>query len=107
MFKIVNEPQFTHRVNVMVPVDGGHRPESFTATFRVVSLDQLGAGDTDVSQVESLRRVIVKMDELVGEDDAPLTYSDELRDRLLSVPYVRAALLQTYLSAVTKARVGN
>ena len=31
----------------------------------------------------------------------------ELRDQLIRVPYVRAAMLQTYLAALGKTRVGN
>ena len=47
------------------------------------------------------------MDDLAGDDDQPMPYSDALRDELLKVPYVRAALAKSYFTAVTKAAVGN
>lgn len=109
MFKVTAEPKFTHTVKVQVPVDGGYKEQSFKATFRVLAVDELSGGEEDEAgqQVSTLRKVICDFDDLVGEDDQPLSYSDELRDKLISVPYVRIALMQTYLKAITKVRAGN
>lgn len=107
MFKVSATPTFTHAVTVCVPVDGGFREDKCKATFRVLPLEQLGQGDDGISQTESVRRILVSMEELEGADGKPLPWSDELRDQLIDVPYVRAALLQTYLAAVTKTKVGN
>lgn len=111
MFKVTSEPQFTHTIKVMVPTDGGHMEQSFKATFRVIPIEDLAAEDDAedkaAGQLRTLRKVIVSFGDLVGDDDQPLPYSDALRDQLLEVPYVRIALLRTYLSAVTKAKSGN
>ncbi|MDE2595952.1 MAG: hypothetical protein KGL44_03645 [Sphingomonadales bacterium] len=107
MFKVNLTPTFTHPVTVCVPVDGGFREDKCKATFRVLPAEDLGMGDAQISQVESVRRILVNMEELEGDDGQPMAWSDELRDQLIAVPYVRAALIQTYLAAVTKTRVGN
>ena len=107
MFKISNDPKFTHPVTVCVPVDGGHREDTFKVTFRVIDVEKLG-NTTDLdSQQAILRSIVCGMSDLIGDDDQPLPYSDELRDMLIGKPFVRAAMLQTYLAAVTKTRVGN
>ena len=107
MFKVTSEPKFTHSVKVCVPVDGGHREETFKATFRVIPIDELDDTATLEGQQVLLRRVVSHLDELIGDDEKPLPYSDELRDQLIAVPYVRAAMFQTYLAAITLTRVGN
>jgi len=109
MFKIIDEPTFTHPVEVLVPTDGGHEKQTFKATFRVVSTDQSAEYDlnTAAGSAEFLKIALVSMDELLGADDKPMPYNDALRDRLLAVPYVRVALGRTYFAAITKAAVGN
>lgn len=106
MFKVSSEHTFTHPVKVMVPVDGGHVEQSFKTKFRVLPLDDQADGSEEGEQV-TLRKAIVSMSDLVGEDDQPLAYSDGLRDQLIAVPYVRIALMRAYIGAVAKARVGN
>lgn len=107
MFKVSPNPTFTHEVTVTHPVNDGFSTSKFKATFRVVDVEQLRDSDTLDGQQDLLRKIVVGMDDLVGEDDKPLTYTDELRDQLIAVPYIRAALVQTYLAAVTGARRGN
>lgn len=109
MFKVTREPKFTHEVKVMVPTDGGHEQQTFKATFKVMPLDELADNNTntDSGQRGVLKKVVTDMSDLIGEDDQALPYSDELRDRMIEVPYVRVALFQTYLAALTKAPAGN
>lgn len=107
MFKVTSNPQFTHNVTVSVPVDGGFVDQTFKTTFRVLDAAQLSSDNSVDSQIEDLRRVIVTMGDLVGEDDQPMPYSDALRDQLISLPYVRLALLNAYVRGVTKAKPGN
>jgi len=109
MFKIVENPEFTHKVRIMVPTDGGHAEQSFRARFRVVPTDESEAGqlDTDEGLNAFLRAAWVGAEELVGDDGSPLPWSDGLRDTLLGLPYVRLALLSTYMSAITRAVSGN
>jgi hypothetical protein len=109
MFKVSREPTFTHVVSVQVPIDGGHREESFKATYRV--LDTKTTNDFDLETEHGSRRfleaAIVKLDDLIDETDRPLSYSNEVRDQLLGQPHVRAALARAYFAAIGKAKAGN
>tara|TARA_B100001179_G_C18397208_1_gene320075 strand:+ start:362 stop:685 length:324 start_codon:yes stop_codon:yes gene_type:complete len=107
MFTVTTDPQFTHVVSVQVPVDGGHKEETFKCRFRVIPVEELDDLLSVEGQKLALQRVIVSMSELVDEDKKDVPYSDELRDQLIAVPYVRAGLLRTYREAVVKARPGN
>ncbi|MEJ0012789.1 MAG: hypothetical protein WDM94_09225 [Bauldia sp.] len=109
MFTIAANPTFTHKVRVQVPVKGGWREEVFTATFRVVPTDELA----DVNLMDAggtttfLQSAIVGLDELQDEAKQAIPYSEELRDRLITIPYVRQALVSTYFEGVSKAKTGN
>lgn len=107
MFKVVAIPKFTRPVQVLVPTDGGHIEQSFKATFIVEDVEKLSEIQDEGGQKAVLQRVVCHMDDLVGDDDQALPYSDTLRDQLIGIPYVRIALFQTYLTAVTKAKTGN
>jgi len=107
MFKIEADPKFTHDVTVCVPVDGGHANQTFKVTFRVVDIDQLGDTSSLEAQQELLRKIVCGMDDMIDDADQPVPYSDALRDQLIAKPYVRAAMIQTYLSAITKTKLGN
>jgi hypothetical protein len=111
MFKVVSQPTFTHPVDVLVPTDGGHEKQTFKATFRVLadadSDDDRHDLNSTAGSTAFLREVIVSLSDLAGDDDQPLPYNDGLRDRLLKVPYIRAALARTYFTAINKAAVGN
>lgn len=107
MFKVTNEPKFTHPVTVMVPVDGGHKEQTFTCTFKVEEVEALDKLQGEEGQKGVLQRVVCGMADLVGDDDQALPYSAELRDQLIGVPYVRIAMWQAYMGAVTKAKAGN
>ncbi|MDZ4136033.1 MAG: hypothetical protein U1D06_10655 [Paracoccaceae bacterium] len=106
MFKLVARPEFTHTVAVMVPIDGGHREESFTARFRLTE-DEDARVDTFDGTVTWLREIIISLGDLVDEAGKAIPYSDEVRDRVLALPYARIALARTYFAAVGKARLGN
>lgn len=109
MFVLSTNPTFTHTVKVMVPVDGGHHEQTFRATFRCMAAEEVAAYDLHdgASSAKFLRAVLVGLDDIVGADDQALPYNDLLRDRLLSLPYVRAGLARTYFDAMAKATLGN
>jgi len=108
-FKVVQERQFTHRVRIFTPVDGGHKEESVKVTYRVIDTEQVEGFDLGSVEdtTEFLRAVIVRIDEVLAEDNSPLPYNDELRDALVKVPYVRAAIGRGYFEGIGKGRKGN
>lgn len=106
-FKINANPEFSRTVRVLVPEGDGHVEHTFEARFRVVD-------ETDDNELVSrdgmksfLREAIVSFDDIVGTDNQPMSYSEELRDQMLARSYVRLALMSTYSTAVTKLREGN
>lgn len=109
MFRIVENPEFTHTVPVPVPSDGGHREETMRVRYRVIS-DEL-ADSFDLQEPagvkDFLRAVIVRIDDLVGGDNKPLEWSADLREVVFGLPYARLALLRGYMTAVVKTRLGN
>jgi len=109
MFKIVENPEFTHVVPVPVPTDGGHREETMRVRYRVIGDDLADSFDLqDPNGVKDfLRAVIVRIDDLVGGDNKPLEWSADLRELVLGLPYARLALLRGYMTAVIKTRLGN
>lgn len=107
MFTVTNDPQFTHDVKVQVPVDGGHKEETFKTRFRVIPIEELDDLSSLEGQKLALKRVIVSMSDLVDNEGKEVSYSDELRDQLIGVPYVRLSLIRTYREGITKARPGN
>lgn len=107
MFVVTDTPSFTHEVKVMTPVDGGHKVETFKATFNVIDVHELGDTGSLEGQRELLQRVVTGLSDLVDAEKNAIPYSDAFRDRLIGIPYIRAGLVQTYLSAITRSAVGN
>lgn len=109
MFKIEKNPQFTHDVMVMMPVDGGFDEQTFKCRYRLLpaeEVDEFNLNDPD-GIVAFLEKVIVSFSEIIGEDDKELPYNDALRDQVLGIYNARMALRDTYVRAVSKAKAGN
>lgn len=109
MFKITESPEFTHKVVVPVPVDGGFKDETLMARFRVTSQDRLAeiADATPGNYAALVDAIVVSLDDLADGDGKPLPYNAEVRKAVLDLPYVRTALIRAYSEAVSGARRGN
>ncbi|SOC20598.1 hypothetical protein [Rhodobacter maris] len=110
MFTRVKSPEFNHPVKVSEPVDGGHRNSTFTGRFRVLTIDEASRFDlmTAAGTTSYLQAIFVGWGEdYVDEGKTPVPYSDAERDSLISTPYVRMALLDTYNAAMMGAKRGN
>ncbi|MGZ9811287.1 hypothetical protein ACXN5S_12565 [Pseudoroseicyclus sp. H15] len=110
MFKIVKEPQFTHKVTVKVPVDGGHESQTMMVRYRYVpdaELSQIYADNPANGDSEMARAVTVSLDDLAGEDGQKLDCTPEVMEQVFSKTYARAAIIAGYVAAVSKAAAGN
>ena len=106
MLKIAKQPQWTHTVQVSVPVDGGFEEQDCKVRFRL--LDEALLDDSANNPETLLRAVVVEMFDLLDADTGtPLSWNDALRDRLFALPFVQAALIRGYYRSVTGAREGN
>lgn len=109
MFNIITRPQFTHTVKVAVPADGGCREESMQVRFQALPDDEADGFrlDDPDGMKGFLRRVVLRIDDLVGGDGIPIDWSDETRELVLALPWARMALMRAYTLAVVNARLGN
>lgn len=109
MFKIVKNPEFTHKVPVQVPVDGGFSEQTLRCRFRVLSADEMAIHNLEtVEGTESyLRAICARFEDVADEDGQIIPHSDELMTQLLGISYVRMALIRAYTAAMSKARLGN
>jgi hypothetical protein len=109
MFKIVNKPEFTHTVPVLVPVDGGYDSQSLKVRYRVVPADELARHDfaSPEGTEAYLRAIVVRFEDVVDEDGNHVPHSDQLMTQLLGVAYIRMAVMRAYTEAMSKARLGN
>lgn len=113
MFKITENPEFTHEVTVMVPVDGGFDAQSFKARFLAISPEKMAlfykpdlGGDLG-GDLGLLRKVVRALHDIVDDKGGELPYSDALLERMLALPYVRRGLVDAYVRGVSGARVKN
>lgn len=122
---IAKEKVVTWPVAVNVPVDGGDVTiERFQATFAILdskvvdalteevrsNIDRRAAGETGlVTSVDEfvLRKAIRSLEDLQDEDKKPLSYTEDRRDQLLAIPYVRNALWEAYAAACQGRKAKN
>lgn len=109
MFKIDDNPTFTHTVKAMVPIDGGHEEQSFKVTYGLIPPEEFAALNLNSREDSDafLNRIVQRLDDIVGADDKPLPYSNKVRDAVLRRPWARSAIVRGYFEAVGKAASGN
>jgi len=109
MFKVTNEPTFTHDVTARVPVDGGFEDQRFKATFRVIDTEE--ADTFTLTTVEGqrgfLRRVVVTLSDLADAEGKPIEFNAAVFDAVLKLPWACAALARAYFLGVSGAKAGN
>ncbi len=111
MFKLLDKPAFERRVEVRVPVlvegENAFETQTFTAHFLAVDIAERAK---EASDVEILKEVWIGWGRDVCDGaETPLAWTEDRRDRLLRLPYVRRALIDAYLAAMSggAARQGN
>jgi len=109
MFNVVTVPTFSRTVKVKVPDGDGHLEQSFKAHFKVLPSDKTEGLDwSDTTGIKAfLREALISADDLVDDKEQPMSYSEEIREGLLNLPYVRVALLKTYSLAQIQETLGN
>lgn len=105
MFKIQQNPEFSHKVKVRVPVDGGFADQELTVRYAVRNWDDVVALDHDPA--EQVRFVMIGWEGVVDEAGNEVPYSDEAREMLISQVYARVAIVRAYIDALVPARRGN
>ena len=111
MFKIAEKIEFSRRVPVRVPTDGGFEEQSLEVRFRYIEEQErkriLEKEEERNAGAGFLRHAIVHIGDVVDEDGKALPYNDRLRDRLLDLPFVLGPLMEAYVEAVVGERAKN
>lgn len=109
--KIVAERTFTRVVRVMVPTDKGHREETLNVKYRVVTSDRTDEiykdGYTPEANNAFLAESVVSIDGLQDDAGQPIECTDDIREALLKLPFVRTAISKFYGDAIGKVAKGN
>ncbi len=108
MFVFDPEHKFSWKVEVSVPMNGKLEKQSFTATYKVLKQNEidellkLPTAEYDLAQA-----CLVGWAGITGENKKPIAYSSETATELLALPYVRQAVIATYLKALAGAPEKN
>lgn len=109
MFKLLQNPEFDHTVKVQLPVNGGHEAQTFTGRFRALSISDTEQHNTLTTEGTNqyLRAIFVGWEGVSDDQGEPVQFNDANRDRMIDLPFVRMALLETYNAAMMGAKRGN
>lgn len=100
MFKIEKPKAIKWPVTVSIPRDGGNAVKAtFTAEFKLISATEFNAIYADKGTDEDLVRTVTVGwgSDLCDEDGQPLAFNEENLNMIAAVPYIRAAIVDTYL----------
>ncbi|HFQ15141.1 MAG TPA: hypothetical protein ENK41_02195, partial [Rhodobacteraceae bacterium] len=106
MFKIAEKVEFSRRVPIKVPTDGGFEEQSLELRFRYVTEEErkrvtVKGGDWGRA---FMRLAIVHIGDVVDENGKELPYNDRLRDRLLDFTFVLGPVMDAYVEAAAGER---
>lgn len=100
MFRYQDEYTFTWPTTIHVPTDGGFQAHELQVTYKLVDADRaeelLKGEDKDL-----LREVIIGIGPVADCDGKEIPYSEELLEKLLKKPFIRAGLVRTYFEAAS------
>ncbi len=100
MFKIEKQKEIFWPVTVSAPRDGGSTTKAtFTGRFRVMPSTEFSAIYSNGGTDEDLIRNVLTgwNDDLCDESGSPLAFNDENLNMIVSIPYIRAAIVAAYL----------
>lgn len=109
MFKLKTNVEFAWPVKVQVPTDGRHVEQPFTARFKQVDRSRfvdLNNGDAE-EETNLLREVLIGWDGIGDENGEPIPFSEQTRDQLLEIPYVRTAIVEAFFEGIAGRKRKN
>lgn len=108
MFKLSEEPSWTWPVRVKVPAYGKHEEQTFEAQFRLIPSDEAAKIlEADPSAMSLMRRALIGWSGVMDDRSQAVPFSEEARDKLLSVAYAFAAVAAAYTESLTGAARKN
>lgn len=102
-FKLQENPTFVTTAIIAVPNDSGaFEDQTLSVRFRVLPDDAM-----ELPPLEFLKRAILRIDDVVTNEGAPIPSSESLIALVLEQQFTRLPLIKAYMAALTGARVGN
>lgn len=106
MFKIVQETSYKWPVNVFIPRDGGKFTKAtFTAEFKALPQGEIDSllqdsreGDRDAN---FSNECLIGWSAVQDADGSELPYSDEAKEKLLQMSYVRNAVVSAFFESIS------
>jgi len=111
-FTIRTDYEFDWDATIEQPEEGRHVRRTIRVRFRVLPEDEerqiVESGVPGVDR-PLLQRVWVgwREGDVLDADGGPVAFSEEVRDRMLALPYVRLGLVAAYYDAVAGRAVKN
>lgn len=105
MLTIKKDHTFKWPVRVQIPNNSGSFDvQTFQCHFKSLTQDELDerlSGAADNIDFELLEEVLVSADDIKDEDGKRLDFDDEVKNLLLSIPYIRTSMAETYFAAMS------
>lgn len=107
MYVLDPNPVFETTVKVLEP--GAVESEVFSATFVALEIEEFNGFDlaSPEGTAEFVRRVLYEVDDVVDTTGKPIPCDQALREKLIAIPHVRAALVRAYVDEIGRAARGN
>lgn len=106
MFKIVQESSYKWPVTVYIPRDGGKFVKAvFSAEFKALPQDQIDGVLQDIREGDPdanfAAECLTGWNGVQDVDGSDLPYSDEAKDKLLNMSYVRNAVVTAFFESIS------
>lgn len=99
-FKIIKQPKFTTRAKIVIPTDGAPLEQFVDVRFQYV--EEAEALPVD----DFLHKAVLDMMDLTDEAGHPVLF-DDVRETLLTMPFMRVGLTRAYFEALAGAAAKN
>ncbi|MCB0249854.1 MAG: hypothetical protein KDI07_14865 [Anaerolineae bacterium] len=113
MFKLKADDTFTWPVKAKVPEDGKYKTVAFSATFKILSQDEISRliGDDDVagSSRRILEQALISFTgiDVEGDDGETVTDHDERKEILFKYPFMVSAVSDAFAAGISGHKAKN
>lgn len=103
MFDFKKDYVFAWPVTVLVPTETGQVEQQFTGLFKLVPTQEIAdstLADPANADANMVRKTLIGWKEDLIEGGKPKVYSDEAREEVIAIPFIRFAIAKAYWDAV-------
>jgi hypothetical protein len=111
MFKVVTKNEvrtFKKKVEFQMPnMAGKYEKTSFMGIFNMLSSDEIESLEPGIRASTLARRVLLGAEDLIDNDDKPLTFNDDVKEEMLANPIVAQAICATFWLTVNGGQLAR